>query len=247
MKITVITVCLNSEKTIERTINSILNQKYKNIEFIVIDGKSTDDTINIVNKYKSKIHKIISEKDDGIYDAINKGIKICSGDVISILHSDDSFINEDVLSNVVKHFANEKKIECLIGNTIITKNNKILRKYSSKIFKPWMIYFGFSPPHPSSFFKKKIYEKYGLFKTKYNIAGDFEFFLRTLLLRKVLFKTVSENYVNMLSGGKSTYSVKSNLVSSIELLNAFKENNIYNNYFFISLRFPIKLMQYIFR
>ena len=110
-----------------------------------------------------------------------------------------------------------------------------------------MIYFGFSPPHPSSFFKKKIYEKYGLFKTKYNIAGDFEFFLRTLLLRKVLFKTVSENYVNMLSGGKSTYSVKSNLVSSIELLNAFKENNIYNNYFFISLRFPIKLMQYIFR
>ena len=182
MKISVITICFNSESTIEKTIQSVLKQNYKNFEYIIIDGGSTDNTINIINKYKSKISKFISEKDRGIYDAINKGINLANGEIISILHSDDRFFDDEVLNNIIKSFKEENTIDCVIGNTLIVKSNKILRKYSSKNFKNWMMYFGISPPHPSTFIKKKVYDKIGLYSSDYSIAGDFEFFLRMLYI-----------------------------------------------------------------
>ena len=247
MKISVITVCYNSENTIEKTIKSVLDQKLKDIEYIIIDGNSKDRTIDIVNKYKSKIFKIISAEDKGIYDAINKGIHVASGDIISILHSDDVYYNNDVLLNVMELFKKENKVDCVIGNTMMVKDNKILRKYSSKSFKNWMMYFGISPPHPSTFLKKKVYDKFGLYKLNYNIAGDFEFFLRIFYINNVNFKQVDSPYVKMQYGGKSTNSLKSNLISSKEIVKSFKENNLYNNYFFILLRIPIKLLQFIFK
>ena len=248
MKISIITVCLNSENTIEKTINSVIQQKYKNIEYIVVDGNSTDNTKYILSKYKKFINKFISEKDSGIYNAINKGLNHATGDLISILHSDDCYFNEDTLGNVVKIFGNNKSVECLFGTTIIKRGDgKIIRKYSPVGFKPLMLYLGISPPHPSMFLKKEVYKKYGIYKEHYKIAGDFEFYLRILRKKKINYKIIDDTYVVMQHGGVSTRSLKSNFISSKEILNSFKENNIYNNWFIILLRFPYKIMQFIFR
>ena len=123
MKISVITVSLNSEKTIEKTINSVLSQNYKNFEYIIVDGKSDDKTLDVINKYKNKIDLVISEKDKGIFDAINKGIQRSSGDIISIIHSDDSFYDDKVLETVNKNFIEKDNLECLIGITLIKRKN----------------------------------------------------------------------------------------------------------------------------
>ena len=239
MKISIITICLNSEKTIEKTINSVINQKYKNIEYIVVDGNSTDNTKQILSKHKKFINKFISEKDTGIYNAINKGLNLATGDLISILHSDDCYFNEDTLQNIVKIFSNNKSIACLFGTTIIKRrNSKIIRKYSPVGFKPWMLYLGISPPHPSMFLKKEVYKKYGTYKENYKIAGDFEFYLRILRKKEINYKIIDDTYVVMQHGGASTQSLKSNIISSKEILKSFKENNIYNNWFIILLRIP---------
>ncbi|WP_440915376.1 glycosyltransferase family 2 protein [Candidatus Pelagibacter sp.] len=247
MKVTIITVCYNSEKTIEKTIKSVLSQNYKDYEYIIIDGGSTDNTINIVNKYKKKIDIFKSEKDRGIYDAINKGINHSTGSIISILHSDDVFCDKLTINKVISNFKSNQKIDCLIGNTVITKKNskKKLRKYNANFFKNWMLYLGFSPPHPSTFFKQKIYKKYGLYNNKYTIAGDFEFFVRVFLKKKLSFKIINENFVLMKTGGKSSNSFRSNLIASKEIIKSFKDNNLYTNWFLVSLRFPLKLFQYI--
>ena len=147
-----------------------------------------------------------------------------------------------------KNFKSNQKIDCLIGNTVIVKNDskKKLRNYKANFFKNWMLYFGFSPPHPSTFFKQKIYQKYGLYNDKYKIAGDFEFFVRIFLKKKILFKIVNKNFILMKSGGRSSASLKSNFISSNEIVKSFKDNNLYTNWLMVILRFPIKLLQYIF-
>ena len=249
MKVTVITVCLNSEKSIERTIKSVINQDYKNVQYIIIDGGSKDSTVSIINKYKDSIEKIVSEKDDGIYTAINKGIKFADGDIISILHSDDIFFNKNILSEVVQHFKNNKFLDCIIGTTLMKNklNNQILRKYSPINFKKWMMYLGISPPHPSMFLRSFVYKKHGLYKENYRIASDFDFYLRVLFINKINYKLMDNKYVIMNYGGASTKSFNSNIVASKEILNSFRENNIYNNYLLILLRFPFKIFQFIFK
>tara|TARA_X000001036_G_C20689048_1_gene808739 strand:- start:938 stop:1690 length:753 start_codon:yes stop_codon:yes gene_type:complete len=249
MKVSIITVCLNSEKFIEKTIQSVINQDYKNVEYIIIDGGSKDNTIDIINKYKQSITKVISEKDKGIYSAINKGIKFATGDVISILHSNDCYFDKKILSEVVQNFKKNKNLDCLIGTTLMTGelNSQIIRKYSPLFFKKWMMYLGISPPHPSMFLKTLIYKKFGIYKENYKIAADFDFYLRIIFLNKVKYKLSGDTYVIMKYGGVSTKSFKSNLISTREILKSFKENNIYNNFFLISLRFPIKFLQFIFK
>ena len=248
MKISIITVCLNSQKTIRRTIKSVIAQKYKNYEYLIIDGGSTDNTIKIIDEYKKHINVIISEADKGIYNAINKGIKKSTGSIVSILHSDDTFYDNKTTQKIISYFKSDLKLDCLIGNTMITKysSKKIIRSYKANYFKKWMLYLGFSPPHPSTIFSKKIYQKYGLYNDKYKIAGDFEFFVRIFLKKKILFKIVNKNFILMKSGGRSSASLKSNFISSNEIVKSFKDNNLYTNWLLVILRFPIKLLQYIF-
>tara|TARA_B100000795_G_C22751166_1_gene419494 strand:- start:276 stop:1025 length:750 start_codon:yes stop_codon:yes gene_type:complete len=247
MKLTIITVCFNSEKTIENTIKSVIAQNNLNYEYIIIDGGSTDSTKIIINKYIKYISFFSSEKDEGIYDAINKGIIKSTGDVIAILHSDDIFYGTKTTESVINHFKSISDLDCLIGNTVITNSNsgKIIRKYSGNFFKKWMLYIGFSPPHPSTFIKKNIYDKLGLYNNSYKIAGDFDFYIRLFLKAKITFKLVNESYVLMQSGGKSSNSIKSNFISSKEIIKSLRGNNLYSNWFLILLRFPIKLIQFI--
>ena len=248
MKVSIITVCFNSQKTIRKTIKSVISQSYKNYEYIIIDGGSTDNTIKIISEYKKCISVFISEKDKGIYDAINKGIKKSTGSVVSILHSDDIFYNNQTTKKVMSYFSSNLKLDCLIGNTLITKNNskKVIRNYKANSFKKWMLYLGFSPPHPSTFFSKKIYKKFGLYNKKYNIAGDFEFYVRIFLKQNILLRIVNKNFILMKSGGRSSESLKSNFISSNEIIKSFKDNNLYTNWLLVILRYPIKLLQYIF-
>lgn len=248
MKITVITICKNSEETIERTINSVINQNYQDLEYIIIDGGSTDATLSIINKFKKKINYVISEADKGIYDAINKGISLSSGDLISILHSNDVFFDCQVLNNVSKYFNLNKNFSILLGSLIYKKNfdkKSVSRYYSARFFKPWMLRFGVSPPHTSSFIKRKIYQKFGAYDSSYLIAGDFEIFTRYLLKNNLPYKISQECFVVMQPGGLSNKNIKSFYISTIEILKSLKINNIYSNFFFVLLRFPIKIIQFI--
>ena len=246
MKISVITVCYNSENSIRQTINSVLEQTHNDIEYIIIDGNSKDKTKEIIFQYKNFLNNIVSEDDKGIYDAINKGIKLSNGEIISILHSDDIFYNKDVCKNVSEYFKSNQTCNILSGITLInSKSNNRIRKYNPKYFKKWMMYIGVSPPHPSTFIKKKVYDEYGLYNVNYKIAGDFEFFLRMFIKENLKINTLDQNYVVMKSGGKSSSSLKSNLTSSKEIFKSFKENKLYTNWFFILMRFPFKIFQYL--
>jgi glycosyltransferase involved in cell wall biosynthesis len=248
MKISIITISKNSESTIERTICSVINQDYKDLEYIIIDGGSADLTVSIINKYKEKVNHIISESDKGIYDAINKGISLSTGELVCILHSNDIFFNNQTLSKVYKYFYNDQNLNILLGAVSYKKDfNKksTSRYYSARFFRPWMLRFGISPPHPSSFIKRKVYDRYGFYNDTYQIAGDFDIFTRYLLKNNLPYKISQECFVVMQPGGLSNKNIKSFYISTIEILKSLKINNIYSNFFFVLLRFPIKIIQFI--
>ena len=176
MKISIITVVRNNASTIKDAIESVLSQKYHDIEYIIVDGCSTDGTLEIIQGYSTQITKIISESDKGIYDAMNKGISLASGDVIGILNSDDVYFDENVIGDVINTFE-EKQIDSLYGDLMyVEKNdlNKIVRYWKSSVFKVGSFSKGWHPPHPTFFTKKNIYEKYGLFDTNMRVSADFD-------------------------------------------------------------------------
>lgn len=210
MTVSIITVCYNSAATIEDTITSVLSQDYKNIEYIVIDGGSSDATLDIINKYREQISIVISEPDKGIYDAMNKGIKNATGNIVGILNSDDFYETKDVISEIVNNFDIDTDI--VFGNLIFVKPEnikKITRFYSLPHFKAWKLRFGWMPPHPATFIKKSVYDKYGLYKINYKISADYEVFVRFLLVNKVNFKHINKILVRMRDGGVSTSGLRS--------------------------------------
>ena len=246
MKISIITVCYNSQDTIAFTLNSILNQDYKNIEHIIIDGGSTDNTINIINQYNFKNKKFISEKDNGIYDAMNKGISIATGDILTILNADDIYHNNSTISEVVKLIKESPSENIYIGNVVFFKNNNfrnISRIYRAKFFKKWMLNIGVMPPHPSTFIRKEIYKIYK-YDVTYKIASDFEFFLRLFKINNYNFKYLDLIIVRMRTGGISGKNILSYLISSFEISKAFKSNKLSISYLSILARVPFKLNQF---
>ena len=247
MKFSIITVSLNSEKTIEKTILSVINQNYYNIEYIIIDGCSNDNTINIINSYKREIDVIIIEKDDSLYDAINKGIKIATGDIIGILNSDDHFNNNNVISIISNEFINNLSIDAVIGGVSFFNNGLKKRVFKSLGFKNSFFKFGMMPPHPSFYAKRSLFTKYGLYSTKYKISADFDLLLRFFLIHKINYKIIDMIFVNMQMNGISTKDYKSNLLLNKEILISLKSNKIYSNYILIYSKYFYKIFQFIFK
>lgn len=243
MRFSVITVSFNSSATIRNTINSVLLQTYPNLEYIIIDGASSDGTQAIVRSFGNKISKFISEPDQGIYDAINKGISLASGDIIGILNSDDVFYNNTVIEKVAKVFKSQNP-DAIYGDVqFVDDKGSVARYYSSKRFSPRKFRYGFMPAHPSFYAKRELFEKFGYYKTDYEIAADYELLIRFLYVHKIKTRYLEMPFVSMLKGGISNKSIKSNIVLNREILRACKENGISTNYLFIYSKYFRKVFE----
>lgn len=244
MKISIITVVWNNKETIKDAIDSVLNQTYKDIEYIIIDGASTDGTVEVVQSYGNKITKFVSEPDNGLYDAMNKGVMLATGDVVGILNSDDFYIDEFVIEKVVKVFE-EQEVESLFADLVYVKPdniNYIVRHYDSSKFSPQKFAYGWMPAHPTFFVKRSAYEKYGLFQTDYKIAADYELLVRFLYKYKLTYFYLQEVIIKMRMGGASTSGLKSNWILNQEIIRACSENGIKTSMFKVLLKYPQKLM-----
>lgn len=244
MKVSVITVSFNSARTIEETIKSVISQKEVEIEYIVIDGDSTDATHSILSRYESSFSQLIIEKDDGIYDAMNKGIRLSSGDIICLLNSDDIFSASDVLSKVRDNFLSYPELSAVLSDVGHCKNKSDLvradRLVSAKYFSPWKMRFGFNPPHPGIFLRSSVYEKYGLFRQDFKTGADLEFMVRLFCKKRISYLKVDLCSVIMRDGGVSTRGWRSFHQNTKEMSRACKVNDIKTNYAVLLMRLPIK-------
>lgn len=236
MKISIITVCYNSAKTIEKTFQSVKTQTYKNIEYIVVDGKSSDSTLEIIEKNKEIISKSISELDKGLYDAMNKGIYLATGDIVGILNSDDIFTDDNVLENVA-NFHIQHNVDASVGNIIqFNVEGKTVRKYSAKNWNPEKLKIGYMPPHPAIFFKRNLFKKYGYYQLDFTIGADYELITRFFLKNKISWKFLDITTTSMLIGGLSSSGIGSYQLISKEIKKSLLRNNIKFNYLKIQLR-----------
>jgi glycosyltransferase involved in cell wall biosynthesis len=248
LKISIVTITYNSEKTLKDTIESISNQTYKNIEYIIVDGNSNDDTVKIIESYGNKISKFISEKDTGIYDAMNKGLELACGDIVGILNSDDVYFDEKVIEKVIEQF-NKEKVDSVYGDLYYVKEdnlNDVVRYWKSSVFKKGSFAKGWHPPHPAFFVKKRVYEKYGYFNLDMQVSADFELMLRFLEKSNISTSYLPEVIVKMRVGGESNKSIKNILTGNKSILKAFDINGIQvNKIIFIFYRFIPKIIQMI--
>lgn len=244
MRVSIITVVWNNKETIKDAIDSVLAQTHKDIEYIIIDGASADGTVEIVQSYGDKVNKFVSEPDKGLYDAMNKGIKLATGDVVGILNSDDFYIDEFVIEKVIKEFKS-RQVDSVFADLVYVKPaelNKVVRYYDSGYFTPAKFAYGWMPAHPTFFIKRKYYEKYGLFKTEYKIAADYEILTRFLAKYSISYSYIQEPLIKMRIGGISTQGLKSNYILNKEIIRACKENNIYTNWFMVLSKYPRKIL-----
>lgn len=245
-KVSVITVVFNNRQFIESAIKSVLSQSYKNIEHIVIDAGSKDGTIDIINKYKDKIAKFISEPDRGIYDGMNKGLRLASGEIIGTLNSDDIYADSEVVEIVVK-IMEAKKVDVCWGNLVYVDKNdtsRIIRHWKSSEYKEGRFKRGWMPPHPTFFVRRRIYEKYGIFNLNFKIAADYELMLRFLQKYKVSSCYIPKILVKMRKGGKSNKSIANYIKANLESYRAWKENGLKINPLRILLKPLSKIIQY---
>lgn len=248
MTISIITPTYNSEITIRDTIESIIHQNYNNLEYIIIDGASSDKTLSIIDEYQSRIEiKVISEPDKGLYDAMNKGIAIASGEIVGILNSDDLYANDKVLNDVANCFTKNEKIEACYGDISFfnTNNpNKVTRLWKSGEYNENKLNNGWIMPHPSFFLKRSVYQENGGFKENFKLAADYELMLRLLKVRGLKTQYISKTLVKMRTGGKSSQNLKQRKLGWSELKKSWEINNLKTPSFFILRRVLFKLKQY---
>lgn len=241
----IITVCYNSGKTIERTLQSVSSQDWSNLEHVVIDGGSTDSTIGLINDFHPRIAKLISEPDDGIYDAMNKGLGIATGDIVAFLNADDYYANSSVLSNIAEFFS-KGEFQAVMGDVGYFKEGsagRVIRRYRSKIFSPKKLNRGVMPAHPAFFIRREILTQLGGFNSSYKIAGDFELIVRIFRSQNIKLGYLPEVLVNMQMGGISTSGWRAKVLINQEILRACKENQIKTNIFLVSLRYFKKFFE----
>lgn len=249
MKVSIITVTYNSANTLAMAIESVLRQTYPGIEYIVKDGGSTDKTIDVIKEYEPKFHgrmKWVSAKDKGIYDGMNKGIEMATGDLVGILNSDDFFTTSDVVSKVVENIK-EKNVDAIYGDIHFVRDSnlqKCVRYYSSKLFSPFWLRFGFMPAHPSFYVKRGILIEAGLYKINYKLGADFEMMVRLFHKHHISYYYLQKDFVTMRTGGASTRDINSRRILLKEDVRACRENGIYTNVFLIALKYLYKLLEY---
>lgn len=248
MKVSIITVVYNNTKTILDAINSVNAQNYKNIEYIIIDGNSTDGTLDIIKQHSNKITTIISEPDNGIYDAMNKGIRQATGDVIGILNSDDIYADEKVILDVANLFISNKNLDIVYGNLVYVKaedTNHIVRNWISKAYFKKYFEWGNVPPHPTLFLKNSVYNKVGLFNLEFKLAADYEFMLR--LFKKFDFNSQYLNrlMVKMRLGGATNKNLKNITNGNKEIIKAWVCNNLNPPFLLMPLRLFKRLIQFL--
>ncbi|MBA3681038.1 MAG: glycosyltransferase [Bacteroidetes bacterium] len=246
MKISIITITFNSAATIEQTINSVLDQSYENIEYIIVDGGSTDKTLEVIEKYKSKISKFVSEKDNGLYDALNKGIGMASGDVVGILHSDDFYIDNTVIGKYANTFIKNNSEAVYSDLFYVNKEdtNKIIRKWKSGNHKPNSFLHGWMPPHPTFFVKREIYERFGKFNLDFKHSADYELMLRFIHKHKIKINYLHEFTIKMRVGGQSNASVQNRVNANIEDRKAWHVNGMKARFYTSYLKPFRKILQF---
>ena len=248
MKVTIVTVVYNSASTIADAMESVLRQTYKDIEYIIVDGQSYDGSVDIIRQYESRFQgrlRWISEPDKGIYDAMNKGVHMATGDVVGILNSDDFFTADNVIEKMVDHFTAD--VDAVYGDVCFVKAKnpkKRVRYYSGRIFRPWQLHFGFLPPHPSLYVRRFLFDECGYYDTSYRISADFEFIIRLCQHHKSL-KYLHMNFVTMRIGGASTRDWESRFVGAKENLRACKQNHLFSNRGLICLKYPLKVIAFL--
>lgn len=247
MKISIITATYNSGKTVGDTLKSVLAQTYHDYELLVVDGASKDNTLEVVKNMEPLFEgrmRYISEPDKGIYDAMNKGIRMATGDVIGILNSDDFYTSDDALACIAWTLENEK-VDAVYGDIHYVDDEdlkKCVRYYSSKPFRRWMMRLGFMPAHPSFYCRKEVYEKYGAFDAEnYRVAADFENLLRLIFVNKIKTHYINKDFVTMRTGGASSSGLESHKRIMRDHLKALKKNGVYSNFFLLGLRYIYKV------
>lgn len=246
MKISIITVVLNGEKTISKAMESVGNQLNCDIEHIVIDGGSSDATLSLLEKYKDQIAILVSGPDRGIYDAMNKGIRLATGDVIGFLNSDDVYMSNEVVS-LVSRCLKEYDVDAVYGDLeyfLEASPAKVCRTYRSDRFSPNKLSMGLMPAHPTLFLRRQVYQIFGLFDPSYRIGGDFEFIARIFRDEKIRSHYIPKVMVRMQLGGVSTSGLRSTLLLLKENLRACKTNGIPTSYFKLLTRYPGKLLEF---
>jgi len=247
LKITVITVSYNSAATIADTMCSVASQTYPDIEHAVVDGASTDGTLEVVKRHGQRVARLISEPDRGIYDAMNKGLRLATGDIIGFLNADDVYADPGVLARVAAAMEHDR-LDALFGDVEFVspeRPDKPLRRYRSEYFRPDRIAWGWMPAHPTLFMRHRVYERFGLFRPDYRIAGDFELVARVFHGDTLKYRHVPEVMVRMRTGGISTGGWRNTLLLNREVLRACRENGIKTNLAKILSKYPAKLLEFL--
>jgi len=226
MKISIITVCWNSAATIEKTIKSVEAQNYSDLEYIIVDGQSKDSTLEIIKRYPHVVTKWVSEPDKGLYDAMNKGIRMATGDYIGIVNADDTFFDADTISNVV-NFLKIHNVDASVGDIVQHREDgQIIRRYSARNWNPEKLKIGFMPAHPAIFFRKELFEKLGYYSLDFKIGADYELITRYFLKQQISWEFSDITTHKMLIGGASSSGFSSYKKVSEEIIKALRMNNV---------------------
>jgi len=249
LKISIVTISYNSATTIRDTIESVLSQTYLNLEYILIDGGSTDGTVEIIKEFESRFDgrmRWISEPDNGLYDAMNKGIRMASGNLVGILNSDDFYHRPESIEIIAEAFSDKRLKAVFADIRFVAPDNldKTVRYYSSAKFSPRRFRFGFMPAHPTFFTYKKYFEKFGYYQTDYVMAADYELLIRFLFVHKLKYKYLPVDLLKMRQGGRSTASIRRKLKFDSEIVRACKSNGIYTNTILLLFRGFEKLYEF---
>lgn len=247
MRVSIITICYNSEATIRETITSVLSQSYSDVEYIIVDGASKDSTCEIVRSFGDKISTFVSEPDKGIYDAMNKGVKLATGDVIGILNSDDFYADANVISDIVSTFKNTGAQGVYADLVYVDRENinKVTRTWKSGNYEEGKFLYGWMPPHPTFFVKREVYEAYGHYTTELRSSSDYEFMLRVIHKEKISIGYLPRVITKMRVGGQSNVTISNRRKANLEDKRAWEMNDLKPYFFTIALKPIRKIKQFL--